>query len=142
MIENQNHIVRTGPSQISLGQPSFDRRIVAHQQLSVVEVWSTLAKRKFSIITFALLIFAGAAAYTFLKTPQYEGVARLQIDPSRSSSLGLDESEKSALTDIDSRIKTEVAIIESDAVAMRVMNALQLYSTVAQAASVIMPVCQ
>jgi len=128
MIENQNHIVRTGPSQISLGQPSFDRRIVAHQQLSVVEVWSTLAKRKFSIITFALLIFAGAAAYTFLKTPQYEGVARLQIDPSRSSSLGLDESEKSALTDIDSRIKTEVAIIESDAVAMRVMNALQLYS--------------
>jgi succinoglycan biosynthesis transport protein ExoP len=128
MVENQNHIIRTSPSQVSVGQPTFQRRIVGHQQLSIVEVWSTLAKRKFPIIIFALLIFAGAAAYTFLKTPQYEGVARLQIDPSRSSSLGLDESEKSALTDIDSRIKTEVAIIESDAVAMRVMNSLQLYS--------------
>ncbi len=131
MIDNQNHIIRTGPGQMSVGQfghSSIERRVVGHQQLSIVEVWNTLTKRKFSITIFALLVFAGAAAYTFLKTPQYEGVARLQIDPSRSSSLGLDETEKSALTDIDSRIKTEVTIIESDAVAMRVMNALQLYS--------------
>jgi polysaccharide biosynthesis transport protein len=131
MIDNQNHIIRTGPGQMSVGQfgqSSIERRLVGHQQLSIVEVWSTLTKRKFSITIFALLIFAGAAAYTFLKTPQYEGVARLQIDPSRSSSLGLDESEKSASTDNDSRIKTEVTIIESDAVAKRVMNALQLFS--------------
>src|SRR5580704_9450761 len=131
MIDNQNHIIRTGPGQMSVGQfgqSSIERRVVGHQQLSIVEVWNTLTKRKFSITIFALLVFAGAAAYTFLKTPQYEGVARLQIDPSRSSSLGLDESEKSAPTDIDSRVKTEVAIIESDTVAMQVIKSLELHS--------------
>jgi polysaccharide biosynthesis transport protein len=96
--------------------------------LSIVDVWRTLAKRRFSILVFAALVFGLAAAYTFLKTPLYEGVARLQIDPSRSSSLGLDENEKAASTDVDSRIKTEVAIIGSDTVAMQVIKSLELYS--------------
>jgi polysaccharide biosynthesis transport protein len=106
----------------------MERRIVGQQQLSIADVWRMLAKRKVSILVFAALVFGLAAAYTFLKTPLYEGVARLQIDPNRSSSLGLDESEKAVPTDTDSRIKTEVAIIQSDTVAMQVIKSLELYS--------------
>jgi succinoglycan biosynthesis transport protein ExoP len=106
----------------------MERHIVGQQQLSVADVWRTLTKRKFSILFFAALVFGLAAAYTFLKTPLYEGVARLQIDPSRSSTLGLDDNEKAASTDVDSRIKTEVAIIESDTVAMQVIKSLELYN--------------
>src|ERR1700730_4904268 len=73
-------------------------------------------------------ICSGGSVYV-IKTPLYEGVARLQIDPSRSASLGLDESEKAGPTDVDSRIKTEVAIIESDTVAMQVIKSLELYNT-------------
>ena len=128
MIDRNRSIIRTGRPDLSVGSPSMERRIVGQQQLSIVDVWRTLAKRKFSILVFAALVFGLAAAYTFLKTPLYEGVARLQIDPSRSSSLGLDENEKAASTDVDSRIKTEVAIIESDTVAMQVIKSLELYS--------------
>jgi succinoglycan biosynthesis transport protein ExoP len=128
MVERNNSIIKTTPAPVAVGQPSFERRIVGQQQLSIVEVWRTLAKRKFPILLVALVLFGLTAAYTFLKTPQYEGVARLQIDPSRSSSLGFDENDKSAPTDVDSRIKTEVAIIESDTVAMRVIKSLELYS--------------
>jgi succinoglycan biosynthesis transport protein ExoP len=128
MREKNRSIVKTTPTQISVAQTSFERRLAGHQQMSVVDAWNTLAKRKFPILGFAFLIFIAAAAYTFLKTPQYEGVARLQIDPSRSPSLRMDESEKSPLNDIDSRIKTEVAIIQSDTVAMRVIKSLELYS--------------
>src|ERR1035438_837203 len=106
MIERQQSIIRTARADLSTGSASIERRIVGQQQLSMVDVWRTLVKRKFSILVFAALMFGLAAAYAFLKTPLYEGVARLQIDPSRSSSLGLDESEKSAPTDIDGRIKT------------------------------------
>src|ERR1700724_2934262 len=107
MVERHQSIVRTSKDDLSMASAPLERRLVGQQQLSIDDVWRTLAKRKFSILAFATLIFRLAVAYTFLKTPLYEGVARLQIDPSRSSSLGLDESEKSAPTDIDSRVKTE-----------------------------------
>ena len=88
-----------------------------------------LVRRKAAILGFAAAIFCLVAAYTFLKTPVYEGVARLQIDPNRSASLGLDDSEKaSASVDVDGRVKTEVAIIQSDTVAMQVMKSLGLYA--------------
>src|ERR1700730_5678978 len=128
MTDRYQSIVRTGRSDLSVGSPSIERHFIGQQQLSIADIWRMLAKRKFPILFFAALIFGLVAAYTFLKTPVYEGVARLQIDPSRSSSLGLDESEKSAPTDIDSRVKTEVAIIESDTVAMQVIKSLELYS--------------
>jgi len=106
----------------------MERRFVDQEQLSIADVWRILAKRKALVLVFATLILGLAVAYAFLKTPLYEGVARLQIDPSRSASLGLDESEKSAPTDIDGRIKTEVAIIQSDTVAMQVIKSLELYN--------------
>jgi polysaccharide biosynthesis transport protein len=128
MIDKHQSIVRATQADLSVGLPSTERRLVAQQQLSIVDVWRTLAKRKAPILWFAALVVGLVAAYTFLKTPLYEGTARLQIDPSRSSSLGLDEAEKTAPTDIDSRVKTEVAIIQSDTVAMQVIKSLQLYS--------------
>jgi succinoglycan biosynthesis transport protein ExoP len=128
MMERQQSIVRPSRPDLSVGSAPIERRFVGQQQLSLVDVWRALAKRKFSILVFAAFVFGLAAAYTFLKIPLYEGVARLQIDPSRSSSLGLDESEKPAPTDTDSRVKTEVAIIESDTVAMQVIKSLELYN--------------
>jgi capsular exopolysaccharide synthesis family protein len=63
-----------------------------------------------------------------VKKPVYESVARLQIDPNRSSNLGLDEmlSQKLETSDTDSRILTEVQILQSDTVAMRVIDNLGL----------------
>jgi succinoglycan biosynthesis transport protein ExoP len=128
MIERQQSLVRATQPELSVGLPATERRIIAQQQLSIVDVWRTLTKRKVPILGFAALVVGLVAAYTFLKTPLYEGTARLQIDPSRSSSLGLDETEKPAPSDVDSRVKTEVAIIQSDTVAMQVIKSLQLYS--------------
>src|ERR1700728_5191484 len=103
MIDRHQSIVRTSRPELSVGSRSMERRVVGHQQLSIVDVWRTLVKRKGSILVFAALVFGLAAAYTFLKTPLYEGVARLQIDPSRPARLGLDESDKAGPTDVDSR---------------------------------------
>ena len=108
---------------------AIERRSVAPQQLSIADICRTLAKRKALILTFAAIVLCFAAAYAFLKTPVYEGVARLQIDPTRSTSLGL-ENDKNSMSsaDVDGRIKTEVTIIQSDTVAMQVMKALRLYA--------------
>jgi succinoglycan biosynthesis transport protein ExoP len=129
-MENRQSPVRYAHPGISLRIPgAIERRSVAPHQLSIQDICWTLAERKALILTFAAIVFCIVAAYTFLKTPMYEGVARLQIDPTRSTSLGLDDDrDRTASTDVDGRIKTEVTIIQSDTVAMQVMKTLQLYA--------------
>jgi capsular exopolysaccharide synthesis family protein len=102
---------------------------VSHdEELSLSAILRTMAVRKTVILFTALAVFGVVALYTFLKTPVYESVARLQIDPERSSDLGLDEMLNSKLGTGDGNIKlkTEVNLIQSDTVAMRVIGALGL----------------
>jgi polysaccharide biosynthesis transport protein len=133
MVDNSRSIVRReSPALLVDPLPAIQVRASSQRhQLSIADLWRTVAKRKTSILTFALGVLALVSAYTFLKTPMFEGVARLQIDPTHSTSLGLDDDkEKMAATDVDSRIKTEVTIIQSDTVATQVMDSLQLYKDV------------
>jgi polysaccharide biosynthesis transport protein len=119
---------RLGPSRDLEVFAAPEPRLVPHQRQTAVDLWRTFNKHRALILTFAGVVFLGAALYTFSKTPVYEGVARLQIDPGRSSTLGLDEAAKFSDSDVDSRVKTEVEIIQSGTVATQVMNSLHLYS--------------
>jgi capsular exopolysaccharide synthesis family protein len=107
---------------------TFEPSALASTQLSIPDLWRMVARRKVAISLFAVTLFCLVAAYTFSRTPVYQSVARLQIDPSRSSDLGLDDVEKSTNVDVDSRLKTEVDVIQSDSVATQVMNSLKLYA--------------
>ena len=97
-------------------------------ELSVGEVLRVLVKRRWLILGAALTCLAVVALYTFTKSPVYESTVRLQIDPSRSSNLGLDDliEQRMEGSDGGSRLQTEVKIIESDTVALRVIEALGL----------------
>jgi capsular exopolysaccharide synthesis family protein len=97
-------------------------------ELSLTELLRTVFKRKLIIISSAITIFCIVAVYTLVMPRVYESVVRLQIDPSRSSSLGLDEmiSEKLGSSDGNSRLLTELKVIQSDTVAMRVIDSLGL----------------
>ncbi len=131
MIDNSRSIIKTRCSELSVDVlPAIERRTVSqHQQLSLADLFRTVARRKTPMLLFAVIVLGLVGAYTFLKTPRYEGVARLQIDPTHPTNLGLDsETDKQATTDVDSRIKTEVTIIQSDTVAMQVMRELRLYA--------------
>ena len=95
----------------------------------MVDLWQTLIRRKVADFRICGCGFRLVAAYIFWKKPVYEGVARLQIDPNRSGDLGLDENEKAlSSAHADWRVKTEVAIIQSNTVAMQVMKSLGLYA--------------
>jgi capsular exopolysaccharide synthesis family protein len=131
MHEKTQTIIKYAPSELSYDVPRRPHeRSLTQQQLTATDLWNILAKRKLTILGFAAIVFAFAAAYTYTRTPVYEATARLQIDPSRSTNLGLDDGEAipGGSYDVDSHIKTEMAIIESETVAMRVMNALKLYA--------------
>jgi len=128
MLENSQSLATTSrPGVPSRRFAEIEARTLAPQQLSLPEVWKTLIRRKLAVLGCAALIFSSVVVYTFLKTPVYEGVARLQIDPALSASLGSDGNDKSSPVDTDGRIKTEATIIQSDTVAMHVLQSLGLY---------------
>jgi len=98
------------------------------EELSLAGIWRVVFKHKALFLITTATVFLAVIVYTVTMTPVYESVARLQIDPSRSSNLGLDEmiNEKLGTGEGGSRIQTEVRVIESDTVAMHVIEALAL----------------
>ena len=94
------------------------------EELSLSEIWRTLLKRKFAVLGFFAAIMVLVTAYIVVKTPKYEGVARIDIDPNRSPNLGLEDliQEKLSSGDASSALQTEVRILESDTVDTQVMN--------------------
>jgi polysaccharide biosynthesis transport protein len=110
-------------SQIPMGGEGFP-----DEELSLNSIGRTIFKRKLIILCATAVVFCAVAVHTFSMTPVFESVVRLQIDPSRSASLGLDDliSEKLGSGDSGSRLQTEVKLIQSDTVAMRVINSLGL----------------
>jgi succinoglycan biosynthesis transport protein ExoP len=129
MSENSQSLTKFVRPRVPAGYlPAIEQRSTAQTQLSLADVGRTLARRWLLILGFATFSVSVMAIYAFTKTPVYEGAARLQIDPMRSSSLGLDDPDKSVSPDVDGRLKTEVEIIRSSTVATQVMDSLGLYA--------------
>jgi capsular exopolysaccharide synthesis family protein len=129
MFEKRQALLPPAHHDQTLGFPAgVQERHLAQTQFTALDLWRVVLRRKWTILGFAAAVFVLSTVYAYMRTPVYEGIARIQIDPSRSTTLGLDDSERlpGAGSDTDSHVKTEVAILQSDAVAVRVMNALQL----------------
>ncbi|HYU46034.1 MAG TPA: polysaccharide biosynthesis tyrosine autokinase [Terriglobales bacterium] len=98
------------------------------EEHSFAAMWQTIVKRRWIVIGTTALIFTLIAVHTFRTKPVYESVMSLQIDPGRSSNLGLDDvlNERIGVEDVDTRMQTEVKLIQSDSVAARVIGAMGL----------------
>jgi len=96
----------------------------ADSGLSLADIARTIWFHKWFIAACTLLWIFCSAMYITFKKPVYEATATLRIDPSRAGSLGLSDLGASAPVDGSDIIKTEIAIIGSDAVAIRVLNSL------------------
>jgi capsular exopolysaccharide synthesis family protein len=98
------------------------------RELTLADIWLVIWKRKLVITLVAASTFLLGALYTFLKKPVYESAAQIQIDPSQRGSLGLDDiiSQKLSSGDFDSRLQTQVKILQSDTVSMQVIKNLDL----------------
>jgi polysaccharide biosynthesis transport protein len=91
--------------------------------LSIGDIFGMLWLRKWFIAACVLLCTICSALYITFKTPVYQASATLRIDPARAGSLGLGDLAAAPLENSDV-IKTEIAIIKSDAVAIRALNSL------------------
>ena len=92
--------------------------------LSLHDIFRMLAAHRWFILACGLVCLAGSAFYVYHQKPVYEATATLRIDQGRASSLGLSDLLATPSGDPSDAIHTEIAIIKSDGVAIRALDAL------------------
>src|SRR5579883_1479160 len=101
-----------------------------HSVLTPADFRKVLIKRKWIIIAGLVLGIAYAIFYIATTVPQYEAVARVHIDLSRSTNIGIEDLIAQKLSggeDTAERLQTEIRIMQSESVVMEVINSLDLY---------------
>jgi succinoglycan biosynthesis transport protein ExoP len=102
----------------------------AHSIFTPSDLRKILIKRKWILLIFAALGLAGGILYAVRTVPQYEAVAQIQVDLTKSTNIGIESlvSENvSGGAGSDMLIETEIRIMQSESVAMDVINAQDLY---------------
>ena len=110
--------------------PSSTAPAAEHSVLTPADFRKILIKRKWIIIIGIALGIAYAVFYILTTVPQYEAIARLHIDLSRSTNIGIEDLIEQKLgggEDTAEKLQTEIRIMQSDSVVMEVVNSLDLY---------------
>ncbi len=96
--------------------------------LSPSDFRKILMKRQLVILSFFALGIIVAAIITSLTVPVYESVARIDINPTQSTNIGIsDIMENKIGADTSNRLLTQVRILQSDSVIYAVIDSQNLY---------------
>jgi len=92
--------------------------IPTQEHLSLMDVWRTVVKQRFVILSVTILCFAGSAIYSFRAKPVYESVSRIEINPNNEPKVGLmiEEASRGAIDTGTTLMQTEILVLQSDSV--------------------------
>ena len=99
--------------------------VADHSVITPADFRKILIKRKWVIIIGLAIGIAYAIFYIVTTVPQYEATARLHIDLSRSTNIGIEdliEQKLSGGEDTSEKLQTEIRIMQSESVVMEVIN--------------------
>lgn len=115
----QNEIAYLGRN----GQPYAHDR-----ELLLPELWRTLRKRWRAIAACAAACLLLATLYVVVKSPRYEACAQIEVSPTGTNSMGLDEQAQRMLSPSDptTQLESAVTVLESNTVALAVMQQTRL----------------
>jgi polysaccharide biosynthesis transport protein len=102
-----------------------------HSVLTPADFRKILIKRKWIIILGVIFGLGLAILYVVITVPQYEAVARVHVDLSRSANIGIEDLIQQQLSgggNSSEKLLTEVQIMQSETVAMEVINSQSLYN--------------
>ncbi len=99
----------------------------AHQESQLLHYWRIARKRKWVILATFAIVFALAVIATLNTTSLYQATSEVAIFPENPNVLGFKDRENSPVDyDYDAALETQVAILRSDALAIKVIEALHL----------------
>jgi polysaccharide biosynthesis transport protein len=97
--------------------------------ITVADIRKLLFKRKWLILSGVVIGVAAGIFEAKTTIPEYDAVARVDIDLSRSSDLGLSEAldQTIGVSSTQDELQTQLHIMQSDSVAINVIRTLELY---------------
>lgn len=95
-------------------------------EISLIQVWTVIRKRKWMIASCLGIALVLAAVYSIKATRRYEATARVVINPENTTSLGIAGDEGNRSVDQALMQETQVRIMQSDTVAWDVIRQLRL----------------
>ncbi len=87
--------------------------------------WHILEKRRWTVLTVALLLTTAVAVYSFKMQPEYEATARVAVEAETPHIQSLNELDREGQTD-ETFIETQVQVLQSDNLAWRTIQELRL----------------
>ena len=100
----------------------------AEQQNPILHYWQILRKRKWVVLATFAIIFALSVIATLNTTRLYQATSKVAIFPENSNVLGFKDMEGSSPDyEYEATLETQVAILRSDALALKVIEAMRLY---------------
>jgi uncharacterized protein involved in exopolysaccharide biosynthesis len=103
---------------------------LASEQTSIFHYLHLLQKRKWVVLATLTIVFAISVIATLRMTRLYEARSKVAIFPETPNVLGLKDSESSYYgsgeDDTDTALETQVAILRSDALAVKVIESMHL----------------
>ena len=100
---------------------------LAEELNPLLHYWRILKKRRWTVLAAASIIFALAVIATLRTTPLYQATSKVAIFPENPNALGFKGLEDSSPDyQYDVTLETQAAILRSDALAMKVIEAMRL----------------
>ena len=99
----------------------------AEEESPLLHYWRILRKRRWAVIATAAIVFALSIIVTLRATRLYQATSKIAVFPETPNVLGLKGVEDSAADyQYDVALETQSAILRSDALAMKVIDAMHL----------------
>jgi polysaccharide biosynthesis transport protein len=100
----------------------------AEQQNPILHYWQILRKRKWVMLATFAIVFAFSVIKTLNTTRLYQATSKVAIFPENPNVLGFKDMESSSPDyEYEATLETQVAILRSDALALKVIEAMRLY---------------
>jgi len=103
-------------------------RVQPREGLGLLDYWHILLKRKWTILACVVIAGTVSAIVSFRMTPQYRAVGKIAINREINDQLGFKDLGGTAEDDYDYMVplETQVRILQSDALALAVINDVHL----------------
>ena len=113
--------------------PSGASIVPSAQQLSLMDVWRVLLKRRYTLLVVTVLCVAASAYYAFRTPPVYESMARVEIEPNNSSNMLMQNFQNLQNAGGGGQggqsggdLQTEIQVLQSDSVLFQTAERLNL----------------
>jgi polysaccharide biosynthesis transport protein len=94
--------------------------------LSIIQIWRVLQKRRWLVLGSLGFVVILAIVYSFSLPRRYDASSRLLLDLEGSADLALDQVVMPAGIDLDTKLQTQISIVQSDTIARSVIEQLGL----------------